>query len=161
MRRSTIARAVGALALLPAGLLAGALFFGWASVLPAFAAVPVDVHLTMRVALFAHNGVVMPVLMGLAFAGAVGLALATRGRGRAGAAAAAALTAATFLVTRFGNVPMNDEMRGWLAAGPAPDFRDRLQVWDAYNDVRLLTALAAFAVLAAAVAWARPVAVPR
>jgi uncharacterized membrane protein len=150
MQRSTDARVAGALALLPAGLLAGALFFGWANVLPAFAEVPLDVHLTFRVALFAHNGVVMPILMGLGFAGAVWLALAGRDRIRVLGAAAAALDVVTVAVTRFGAVPMNDEMRGWLATGPPPDYLERLQLWGLYNDIRLVTALVAFGLLAAA-----------
>jgi uncharacterized membrane protein len=155
MERSTHARVAGVLALLPAGLLAGALFFGRVDVLPAFAEVPLDVHLAFRVALFAHNGVVMPVLMGLAFAGAIWLALAGEGRMRALAAAAAVLDVVTFAVTRFGNVPVNDEVRAWLADGPAPDYTERLAVWGAYNDVRLATALGAFGLLAVAVAAVR------
>jgi uncharacterized membrane protein len=155
MERSMNARIAGVLALVAAGLLAGALFFGRANVLPAFAEVPLEVHLTFRVALFAHNGVVMPILMGVAFAGEVWLVLAARGRVRTLAVAAAGLTAVTFAVTRFANVPMNDEMRGWLADGPAADHAERLQLWGVYNDIRLVTALAAFGLLAAAVAAVR------
>lgn len=40
MERPTSGRVAGALAPLPAGLLAGALFFGWANVLPAVVRAP-------------------------------------------------------------------------------------------------------------------------
>jgi uncharacterized membrane protein len=155
MERSTNVRWAALTATLPAGLLAGALFFGRVNVLPTFDQVPLDVHLTFRVALFAQNGVVMPALMALAFAGAVWLAVSASGRQRVGAVAAAGLTAVTFLVTRFGNVPVNDEVRAWLAAGPPPDFAERLQVWGVYNDIRLVTAVAAFAALVVSMTVAR------
>jgi hypothetical protein len=155
MQRSSNARAAAAVALLGTGLLAGALFFGWANVAPTFAAVPLDVHLTFRVALMSRNGVIMPALMALSFAAAVWLAVAADGRVRACAAVAAALTAATFLVTRFGNVPLNDEMRQWAAGALAADHMDRLQVWGVMNDIRVATAVAAFGVLIAAVVVVR------
>jgi uncharacterized membrane protein len=155
VERSSNIRAASAVALLGSGLLAGALFYGLANVDPTFAAVPLDVHLTFRVQLMTRNGVVMQALMAVSFAGAVWLAAATRGRVRACAVGAAALTAATFLVTRFGNVPINDEIRAWAAGALAPDFQERLQVWGVFNDIRVTTAVAAFALLVAAAAVVR------
>jgi anthrone oxygenase-like protein len=151
MDRSANVRAAAVAALVPAGLLAGALSYGRVNVVPTFDAVPLDVHLTFRVALFAANGVVMPVLMGVGFVAAVWLAVAARGRLRAAAAAAAVLNAVTAAVTRFGNVPVNDEVRAWLATGPAPDLAERLRYWGVLNDVRLATAVAGFVVLVVAV----------
>jgi uncharacterized membrane protein len=148
-------RVAAAVALLASGLLAGALGFGWANVAPTFSTVPLDVHLTFRVALFARNGVIMPALMVASFAATVWLAVTTRGRARAGAVAAAGLTAATFLVTRFGNVPMNDEMRRWLAGTVAPDYEERLALWEFYNDIRVATAVLAFGLLVAVVTVVR------
>jgi hypothetical protein len=117
------------------------------------------------VALFEANGTVMPVLMGIGFAASVWLAVAARGRLRAAAGSSAVLTAIVAAVTRFGNVPVNDEVRSWLANGPAPDYVERLQYWGVLNDIRLATALAAFVVLVVGVVVAagapRPVPVPR
>jgi uncharacterized membrane protein len=161
MERSPNAGAAAVVALLGTGLLAGALFYGWANVAPTFAAVPLDVHLTFRVALMTRNGVVVQALMAISFGAAVWLALAARGRIRACAAGSAALSAVTFLVTRFGNVPFNAEMREWAAGALAPDFQQRLQIWGVLNDIRVATAVAAFAVLAGAVVLVRtPHAVP-
>ncbi|MCO1657793.1 anthrone oxygenase family protein [Pseudonocardia humida] len=155
MERTANVRVAAVVALVPVGLLAGALSYGRVNVVPTFDAVPLDVHLTFRVALFAANGVVMPVLMGVAFAGAVWLAVAARGRLRAAALAAVVLNAVTAAVTRFGNVPVNDEVRAWLATGPTPDFAERRRYWGILNDVRLATAVTAFAVLVVALALAR------
>src|ERR1700754_4510320 len=74
VKRSSTVRVAAAVALLASGLLAGALGFGWANVAPTFSTVPLDVHLTFRVALFARNGVIMPVLMVASFAATVWLA---------------------------------------------------------------------------------------
>jgi uncharacterized membrane protein len=155
MERSLNERAAAAVGLLGTGLLAGALFYGWANVTPTFAAVPLDVHLTFRVELMNRNAVVVQALMAVSFVSAVWLAIAAGGRVRALAAGATALTAATFLVTRFGNVPYNQEMREWLAGALAADYQQQLQVWGMFNDVRVATAVAAFALLIVAVTTAR------
>ncbi|WP_214403764.1 anthrone oxygenase family protein [Pseudonocardia lacus] len=154
MERSANLLAATVAAVVPSGILAGALSYGRVNVVPTFEAVPLDVHLTFRVALFGANGLVMPVLMGIGFVGAVWLALAARGRLRVAAAGAAVLTAVTAAVTRFGNVPANDEVRAWLATGPAPDYVERLRYWGVLNDLRLTTAVAAFVVLVVALASA-------
>jgi uncharacterized membrane protein len=99
--------------------------------------------------------VVVQALMAVAFGAAVWLTIAAGGRVRACAAGATALTAATFLVTRFGNVPYNEEMRHWLAGSLAPDYQEQLQVWGVFNDIRVVTAVAAFALLIAAVTMVR------
>jgi uncharacterized membrane protein len=151
MERSANVRAAAGVALLGTGLLAGALFYGWANVTPTFAAVPLDVHLTFRVELMNRNAVVVQALMAVAFGASLWLTIAAGGRVRACAAGATALAAATFLVTRFGNVPYNEEMRRWLAGSLAPDYQEQLQVWGVFNDIRVATAAAAFALLIAAV----------
>jgi hypothetical protein len=151
MKRSPNASAAAVVALLGTGLLAGAFFYGWANVEPTFAAVPLEVHLPFRVQLMNRNGVVMQALMAVSFGAAVWLALAARGRVGACAAGAAGLTAVTFLLTRFGTVPIHDEIRQWATGALAPDFEQRLQVWGAFNDVRVATAVAAFALLVTAV----------
>ncbi len=158
MDGSPNARTAAGVALLAAGLLAGSMFYGWANVVPAFAAVPLDVHLTFRTELMNHNGVVMQALMAVALGAAVWLVVAGRGRVRRWAVGSAGLTAVTFLVTRFGNVPINGEMRAWAAGDLAVDYQQRLQVWGALNDVRVATSIAAFVLLVVAVGQVRAVA---
>lgn len=126
------------------GLLSGAFFYGWANVTPTFAAVPLDVHLTFRTQLMTLNGIVMQALMGATVTTAVLLAIVSRARARACAAGAAVLGSATFLVTRFGNVPINGEIKAWAAGDLAADYLDRLRTWGVFNDIRVATAVAAF-----------------
>lgn len=140
----TATGAAAVAAQLATGLLAGALFYGWANVAPTFDAVPLDVHLTFRTELMTLNGIVMQALMAASFAGACWLTVVTRGRARAGAVAATVLTAATFVVTRFGAVPINDEIRAWAAGALAADHEERLRVWGVFNDIRVATAIGAF-----------------
>jgi uncharacterized membrane protein len=130
------------------GLLAGSLFYGWANVVPAFAALPLDVHLAFRTELMNHNGVVMQALMAASLGAAVWLAVvAGRTRARRWALIAAGLTMATFFVTRLGNVPINGEIRAWAAGEVPDDYLDRLVVWGVFNDIRVSTAVAAFVVI--------------
>lgn len=130
------------------GLLAGSLFYGWANVVPAFAALPLDVHLAFRAQLMNHNGVIMQALMAASLGAAVWLAaVAGRTRARTWALTAAGLTTATFFVTRLGNVPINGEIRAWAAGEVPDDYLDRLVVWGVFNDIRVCTAVAAFVVI--------------
>jgi uncharacterized membrane protein len=149
-------RAIAAAAQLASGLLAGALFYGWANVAPTFAAVPLDVHLTFRTELMNLNAIVMQALMAASFLTSAGLAVAARGRARACAAAAAVLAMATFLVTRFGNVPFNAEIRAWATGALAADYQDRLAIWGVFNDIRVAAAVGAFALVVAAAGLLRP-----
>jgi uncharacterized membrane protein len=143
-------RTIAVAAQLATGLLAGAFFYGWANVNPTFAAVPLDVHLTFRTELMKQNAIVMQALMAASFVTSAGLAVAARGQARVCAAAATALAVATFLVTRFGNVPFNAEIREWTAGALAPDHQDQLATWGVYNDIRVATAVGAFALIAVA-----------
>jgi uncharacterized membrane protein len=149
-------RTIAVAAQLATGLLAGAFFYGWANVNPTFAAVPLDVHLTFRTELMKQNAIVMQALMAASFVTSAGLAVAARGRARVCAVAAAALAVATFLVTRFGNVPFNAEIRAWAAGALAPDYQDQLATWDVYNDIRVATAVDAFALVVVAAGVLRP-----
>ncbi|MEV0048991.1 DUF1772 domain-containing protein [Saccharopolyspora shandongensis] len=142
--KSINARLAAGFALLATGVLAGAFFYGWANVTPTFSAVPLDVHLAFRTELMKVNGVVMQVLMAAAVATTGWLAISTRGRARIPAIAGIAFAVASFLVTRFGNVPINQEMKRWAAGELAPDHLDRLAVWGTFNDIRVATALTAF-----------------
>ncbi|WP_433789645.1 anthrone oxygenase family protein [Actinoplanes sp. CA-252034] len=144
MRR---ARLAGGVALLCAGLLAGAFGYARVCVVPTFNAVPIDVHLTYRIALMDMNGIFMQAVMGLTIVSSAVWAVVLRGRARWGAAGAGLLALTALLVTRFGNVPINGEIRTWAATGLPADYADRLARWEAWHDVRTVAALAAFVVL--------------
>jgi uncharacterized membrane protein len=135
------------LALLAAGLLAGAMGYGALNVVQAFRAVPLDVRLTFHTALMRMNGPVIQTVMALAFVTSVAIAVTDRGRPRWLAAAAAALVLVSFLVTRFGNVPINADIKVWAATVPPPDHAAILRRWEIFNVVRTVAAVAAFALL--------------
>jgi uncharacterized membrane protein len=102
------------------------------------------------------NAIVMQALMAASFVTSAGLAVAARGRARGCAVGATVLTLATFLVTRFGNVPFNAEIRAWAAGALVPDYQERLATWGVFNDIRVATAVGAFALVIAAAGLLRP-----
>ncbi|MEE6260093.1 DUF1772 domain-containing protein [Plantactinospora sonchi] len=142
--RATAVRIVRALALMSTGLLAGAFCYGALNVVQAFQAVPLDVRLTFHSALMRMNGPVMQSAMGVAVLSSLVLAILLRGTPRRLAGAASALVVTTFVVTRFGNVPINRQMRDWLTTSPSADHAAILSRWEMLNYIRSFTALAAF-----------------
>ncbi|MEU3271107.1 DUF1772 domain-containing protein [Saccharomonospora sp. NPDC006951] len=150
--RSTVySRLSSGLALVLTGLLAGAFFYGWAVEAPTFADVPMDVHLSYRVQLMDRNGLYMPFLgiaSGLAL---IWTAITFRGSARWFAAAAAVSAVTSQLVTRFGNVPINGEVRQWKEHGPPADFQDRLDTWWMFHDLRFALAAGALVLIVLAV----------
>jgi uncharacterized membrane protein len=60
---------------------------------------------------------------------------------------ASVLSLATFGITRFGNVPINQEIRTWLTKGVSSDWAARLQVWDNYHTLRTITAIGSFFII--------------
>jgi uncharacterized membrane protein len=145
-RRMSI-RLVTALALLSTGLLAGAFGYGAVNVATTFDVVPLDVRLTFHSALMRMNGPVMQTTMGLAALSSLALAWLHRGRPRHLAGAAGALAVTSFLITRFGNVPINGRIKVWAVTTPPADHAEILQRWEMFNVARTLTALAAFALV--------------
>jgi uncharacterized membrane protein len=113
------------------------------------------VHLAYRVELMRLNGIVMQALMGATLGTAALFTIVSRGWARVFAAAGAVLGLVTFLVTRFGNVPINAEIRAWAAGDLAPDHLDRLRVWGLFHDIRVTTAVGAFALLIVAAGLTR------
>ncbi|SBT44809.1 DUF1772 domain-containing protein [Micromonospora narathiwatensis] len=140
-------RAVEATALFSTGLLAGAFGYGALNVVQAFNAVPLDVRLTFHTALMRMNGPVMQTTMGLAVVSSAVLALLSRGAARRLAATASTLVATSFLVTRFGNVPINAKIKVWAVSTAPPDHEAILRRWEMFNNVRTGTALVAFVLL--------------
>ena len=137
-------RAVRGLALLSSGLLAGALGYGAVNVVQTFKVVPLDVRLTFHTALMRMNGPVIQTTMGLALASSLALAAMQRGRPRLLAAGAGVLVLTSFLVTRFGNVPINGRITVWAVTSVPHDHADLLRRWEMFNLVRTVAALAAF-----------------
>ncbi|MFD5623995.1 anthrone oxygenase family protein [Streptomyces yangpuensis] len=134
-------------ALLSTGLLAGAFGYGAANLVPTFDAVPIDMRLDFHAELMKMNGITMQAAMAVSALSALALAALTRGRTRTLTAVAGLLTVASFLITRFGNVPINGRIKQWAATAPPADHAEILQRWEAFNVARTCTALAAFAVL--------------
>lgn len=131
------------------GLLAGAFLYARLNVVPTFSEVPLNVHLTFRVQLMTHNSVVMQLLMAGSLLASLYYALTVR-RSRAAMIiilTASVLALATFLVTRLGNVPINQQIKTWSAANPPVNWLALLQQWDVYHTVRTFTAFAAFITL--------------
>jgi uncharacterized membrane protein len=93
------------------------------------------------------NSPVMQTAMTLTALSALALALVHRGRERLLAAGAALLALASFLITRFGNVPINSDIKKWAVSSAPADHAEILRRWDLYNNLRTLTAVVAFALL--------------
>jgi hypothetical protein len=143
-------RAAGIAALLTTGLLAGAFLYGRVNVVPTFTGVPLAVHLAFRVELMRMNAVVMPLLMAAAIVTAGWFAATLRRKARLAASCAVLLALASFLITGFGNVPINEEMKKWAEGALAPDYLDRLHTWGLLNDARVAAAFGAFVLVIAA-----------
>ncbi|MET8140331.1 anthrone oxygenase family protein [Sphaerisporangium sp. NPDC005288] len=140
-------RLVKALTAVTTGLLAGAFGYGVVNVVYAFHAVPVPVRLTFHAALMQVNGVVMQALMGLTLLSTLALAVMAAGVPRLLAAASAALVLTTFLITRFGNVPLHPLIEKWAVTSPPPGYAAVLDRWEMFNLIRTGTVLTAFALV--------------
>ncbi|MEU1463061.1 DUF1772 domain-containing protein [Streptomyces sp. NPDC005727] len=149
-------RVTKAIAVTATGLLAGAFGYGAVNLGPTFWSVPLDTRLSFHAELMKMNSPVMLTAMGTAALGSLALALQTRGRERGLAAGATALTATSFLVTRFGNVPINARIKTWAVTSPPADYAEILHRWDLFNRTRTVTALAAFVLLVIAQSGSGP-----
>ncbi|MFD8565146.1 anthrone oxygenase family protein [Streptosporangium canum] len=139
-----LVRPVKAFALLSTGLLSGAFGYGAVNVAYAFRIVPLDVRLTFHTALMQVNGVVMQTLMAMAIISSLVLAVMTRAVPRLLAAGAVALAVTSFLVTRFGNVPINGQIKRWAVTSAPADHATILQRWEAFHFLRTAAAFIAF-----------------
>ncbi|MFB6519843.1 anthrone oxygenase family protein [Streptomyces sp. NPDC056401] len=140
-------RATKGIAVAATGLLAGAFGYGAVNLGPTFWEVPLDMRLTFHAELMKMNSPVMLSAMAVAGAGSLALTLQTRGRERALAAAATLLVGTSFLVTRFGNVPINAQIKVWATTSAPADYAEILHRWDLFNRTRTSTALIAFILL--------------
>ncbi|OXR40764.1 hypothetical protein B7C42_07188 [Nocardia cerradoensis] len=146
-----LSKSVRGAALLFPGLLAGAFGYGAVNVLYAFREVPLEVRFTFHVALMRVNGPVMQSLMALAVLGTLVLAAQSRGGRRRVAACATVLVFLSFLVTRFGNVPINQQIKRWVVGTPPADYAEILRRWELFHFARTGCAVAAFILVIVAV----------
>jgi hypothetical protein len=58
--------------------------------------------------------------------------------------AASIMNVTTVLVTRFGNVPINQVVRRWLIEPPPACYLEPLHRWDVFNNIRSITAVLGF-----------------
>ncbi|WP_327263574.1 DUF1772 domain-containing protein [Streptomyces sp. NBC_01232] len=140
-------RLLQGIALLATGLLAGAFGYGAANLVPTFNAVPLDMRLSFHAELMKMNGITVQAAMGVSTVCSLALAALTRGRTRLLAGAAGLLTLASFLITRFGNVPINGRIKEWARTSAPADHAEILRRWEMFNDLRTGAAVIAFAVL--------------
>jgi hypothetical protein len=96
------------------------------------------VHFTYRVALMRHNAVVMQSMMVVGILAPLWWAWTIRAMpvARTCAVAAAMMNVTAVLVTRFGNVPINQLVRKWLTAPPPANYLEALHRWTVFNNVR-------------------------
>jgi uncharacterized membrane protein len=148
-------RMANVLALLSTGLLAGAFAYGFFTVVPTFYEVPLEVHLTYRDALMRHNGIYMQIAMAVSILAPLWWAFVMDGpkSSRGLAISASLLAAISFVVTRFGNVPINRMIKTWSAGGPPADYERLLSRWLIFNDLRTATAVIGFACVIVATTW--------
>lgn len=140
-------RLVQGFALLSTGLLSGAFGYGAANLVPTFNAVPLDMRLSFHAELMKMNGITMQAAMGASILSSLTLAVLTGGRARLLSGAAGLLALVSFLITRFGNVPINGRIKQWALTSAPADHAEILRRWELFNNMRTLTALAAFVLL--------------
>jgi hypothetical protein len=139
-------RAAKLLSLISTGFLAGVFTYAFFAIIPAWNEVPREVHFTYRVALMRHNAIVMQSIMLVGILSPLWWALTIRAMpaARACAVAAALMNLTTVLVTRFGNVPINQLVRKWLTEPPPANYLEPLHRWDVFNNIRSATAVCGF-----------------
>jgi hypothetical protein len=134
------------LSLMSTGFLAGVFTYAFLAIIPAWNDVPRQVHFTYRVALMRHNAIVMQSVMALGIVAPVWWAWTIRAMpiARACAAAASLMNLAAVLVTRFGNVPINQLIRKWLTEPPPANYLEPLHRWTVFNNIRSVAAVFGF-----------------
>ncbi|WP_067531751.1 DUF1772 domain-containing protein [Nocardia crassostreae] len=140
-------RLAHAVALLSTGLLAGAFGYGAANLAPTFRRVPLQMRLEFHTELMKNNSVSMQLTMAVAAVSCLALAATVKGRARLLAGLATGFVVASFVITRFGNVPINYRINDWVVTGPPADYLDQLARWDLFHYLRTGTGLVAFGLM--------------
>jgi uncharacterized membrane protein len=143
-------------ALVFTGFLAGSFYYGTLILVPAFYDVPSTVHLVYRVHLMDHNAIFMQLINALALLAPFCCSITAKHskRIRDLSLLAGILAVTTLVVTRFGNVPVNRQIRTWDPAFPAADWLATLHRWDIFNAIRTTTGIASFVVMCVVVIFA-------
>jgi hypothetical protein len=137
------------LSLISTGFLAGVFTYAFFAIIPAWNEVPRDVHFTYRVALMRHNAIVMQSIMAVGviaplwWAWTIGAAPVARSC----AMAAGVMNLIAVVVTRLGNVPINQHVRKWLTEPPPVDYMLVLHRWTVFNNIRSAAAVLGFALI--------------
>jgi len=128
------------------GLLAGTFFYAKFNVLPTFREVPREIHLSFRVALMRHNGVIVQSLMAIAIISSIWFTWTVKRQRSACifAGVGILLTIATFLITRWGNVPINTQIKSWVLTMPPANWNAILERWNFFHTCRTTTAIGSF-----------------
>jgi hypothetical protein len=148
-RGAMVYRVAKLLSLISTGFLAGVFTYALFAIIPAWNEVPRDVHFTYRVALMRHNAIVMQSIMAVGiiaplwWAWTIGAAPVAR----ACAMAAGVMNLIAVVVTRLGNVPINQLVRKWLTEPPPVDYMRVLHRWTVFNDIRSAAAVLGFALI--------------
>jgi hypothetical protein len=131
------------LSLMSTGFLAGVFTYALLAIIPAWNEVPRQVHFAYRVALMRHNAIVMQSIMVLGIVTPLWWAWTIRAMptARACALAASLMNLTAVLVTRLGNVPINQLVRKWLTEPPPADYLESLHRWTVFNNIRSAAAV--------------------
>jgi len=134
------------LSLMSTGFLAGVFAYAFFAIIPAWNEVPRDVHFAYRVALMRHNAIVMQssMLVGIVAPLCLAWTLHATPAARACAVGASIMNLTAVLVTRFGNVPINQFVRKWLTEPPPANYLETLHRWDVFNNIRSVAAVIGF-----------------
>jgi hypothetical protein len=134
------------LSLMSTGFLAGVFTYALLAIIPAWNDVPREVHFTYRVALMRHNAIVMQSIMALGIVAPLWWAWTIRAMptARACAVAASLMNLTAVLVTRLGNVPINQLIRKWLTEPPPANYLEPLHRWTVFNNIRSAAAVFGF-----------------
>src|SRR3984957_7830179 len=137
------------LSLISTGFLAGVFTYALLAIIPAWNEVARAVHFTYRVALMRHNAIVMQSIMLIGILAPLWWAWTIRAMPAACTCAVAAgiMNVTAVLVTRFGNVPINQLVRKWLTAPPPANYLEALHRWTVFNDVRSAAAVFGFVLI--------------
>jgi uncharacterized membrane protein len=141
--------------LLLTGIIAGTFFYGTFSVLPTFYEVPSTIHLSFRTALMGHNKTIVMALVVLAIVplGFYTWQIRKVKTVRTLISMAFLFTIISLVITRFGSVPINLQIKTWNPADPPANWLQSLSTWDFYNSIRTVTSIGSFICLLIADLW--------
>jgi hypothetical protein len=135
-------RAAKLLSLMSTGFLAAVFTYALLAIIPAWNEVPRAVHFTYCVALMRHNAVVMQSIIVVGIVAPLWWVWTIRAMSAARICAVAdgMMNVAAVLVTRFGNVPINQLVRKWVTVPPRANRLETLQRWTTFDFILILTA---------------------